>query len=255
MPATEGKGVQFVGINTDDDLAAALRARASGSASPTRASTRRRPAAAGAARDAAAVRRSRRRWCSTATAGWPHASSARSTRARWPVHRRADVPARARRDATLSPAPSRTARCCSRCRWRRWPGWCRSSRRACCRWCPATWRTSPGSRPPRSSTTPATARPAGRRRRAVRRRLHRRLRQRRRAVGGLGAFLLETATAAARARRPDDRARAGVRGLPAVAAARHPHRPGPPSACPGRRCWACSSGSAGRRASARRSPR
>ena len=52
-----------------------------------------------------------------------------------------------------------------RCRSRSRPGWCRSCRRACCRWCPATCRTSPGCSAPRSSTRPATARPAARRRR------------------------------------------------------------------------------------------
>ena len=49
-------------------------------------------------------------------------------------------------------ARSPTGRCCSRCRWRPRPGWCRSCRRACCRSCPATWRTPRASPPPRCST-------------------------------------------------------------------------------------------------------
>ena len=39
----------------------------------------------------------------------------------------------------------------------RWPGWSRSSRRACCRWCPATSPTSPGCPAPRPRRAPRGA--------------------------------------------------------------------------------------------------
>ena len=53
--------------------------------------------------------------------------------------------------ATGSPAPRSTARWCSRSRWRWWPGWSRSSPRAWCRCCRATSPTPPGSPAPTSA--------------------------------------------------------------------------------------------------------
>ena len=137
---------------------------------------RRRPGAA--ARCAARCRPPRRRprWCSTGRAGSPRGCSAGSTRRRC-SRLVDDVAARETGRVSARRPRSPTARCCSRCRSRSRPGWCRSCRRACCRWCPATWRTSPGFR--RRGLRRGTAR-RGRlvaRRAAVRRRLHLRVRQ------------------------------------------------------------------------------
>ena len=52
------------------------------------------------------------------------------------------------RAAAVNAEPARAgagrAAAAGRCRWRCWPAWSPSSRRACCRWCRATSATSPG---------------------------------------------------------------------------------------------------------------
>ena len=104
-----------------------------------------RPHPPAVSREPRRPRRSPARWCSTGGPGrragarpgqrldaarpWcPTLCRGADRRDRPPEHRRHRSP---------------TARCCWPCRWRSPPGWCRSCRRACCRWCPATSPTSP----------------------------------------------------------------------------------------------------------------
>ena len=130
-----------------------------------------------------------------------------------------------------------------------WRGWCRSSRRAWCRCCPATSPTPPACPAPTSATPGAAGWCSAA---AVRARLLVRLRRARHAVGALGGVLWEHMHDHHGARRAHDPGRAGLprawsRGCSATSASTGPGR----RALPRRRCSACSSGSAGRPASAR----